>query len=112
MDRRSQPPRRLLALGAGGAALCLSWLPGTGLAQDAAGPPVQLQSEGMNVYGQSELPKVLYIVPWKRRQAAAIDIPAGERLTADVLQTIEPEIFRRQIQYHSLIRGQRQSPEP
>lgn len=64
---------------------------------------VELESEGMRIYGQSELPKVLYIVPWKRREAGEIDMPTSNSLASDVLEPIDPEIFRRQIRYHELL---------
>lgn len=109
MDRRSKPAHRTLTATAGTVALCLVLLPGTTLAQEAE---VQLQSEGMNVYGQSELPKVLYVVPWKRRQAGKIEMPASQSLASDVLAPIDPEIFRRQIRYHELILQSQKSPQP
>ncbi len=74
-----------------------------------AGPAkadVELQSDGMTVYGQSELPKVLYIVPWKRREAKEIDMPKTKSLVSDVLAPIDPDIFRRQIRYHALMQQQ------
>lgn len=64
---------------------------------------VKLESEGMKIYGQSELPKVLYIVPWKQREAGGIDTPTSNSLASDILQPIDPEIFRRQIRYHELM---------
>jgi hypothetical protein len=107
MDRRSKPAYRTLSTGT--AVLCLALLPGAAAPQDAE---VQLQSEGMNVYGQSELPKVLYIVPWKRRQPGEIEMPASKSLASDVLEPIDPEIFRRQIRYHELILQSQRTPQP
>lgn len=75
----------------------------------AAGPAkadVELQSDGMTIYGQSELPKVLYIVPWKRREAKEIEMPKTKSLVSDVLAPIDPDIFRRQIRYHALMQQQ------
>ncbi len=79
------------------AVICLSLISGSAAAE------TELKSDGMTVYGQSELPKVLYIVPWKRRQAGEIDMPTSKSLASDVLEPIDPEIFRRQIRYHELI---------
>ncbi len=64
---------------------------------------VKLESEGIKIYGQSELPKVLYIVPWKQREAGEIDMPASSSLASDILKPIDPEIFRRQIRYYELM---------
>ena len=73
------------------------------LLSNSASAEVKLESEGMKIYGQSELPKVLYIVPWKRREAGEIDMPTSNSLASDILQPIDPEIFRRQIRYHELM---------
>ena len=62
-----------------------------------------LDAEGMTVYGQRELPKVMYIVPWKKTKSAEIDMPMTESLVADVLDPIDPEVFRRQIKYYELM---------
>ena len=75
-------------------------------ASSSAIAETELQSDGMKIYGQSELPKVLYIVPWKRRQANEIDIPTSKSLASDILEPIDPEIFRRQIRYHELLTQQ------
>jgi hypothetical protein len=98
MDRRSKPARQTLSITA--AALSLALAASSAV---AAEPEVKLKSEGMKVYGQSELPKVLYIVPWKRRQANEIEMPASQSLASDVLEPIDPEIFRRQIHYHEMM---------
>lgn len=76
------------------------------LAAGTASAETELQSEGITIYGQSELPKVLYIVPWKRRQATEIDMPSSKSLASDILEPIDPEIFRRQIRYHELLTQQ------
>ena len=62
-----------------------------------------LSAEGMTVYGQRELPKVMYIVPWKKTKSAEIDMPMTESLVADVLDPIDPAVFRRQIKYYELM---------
>lgn len=62
-----------------------------------------LNAKGMTVYGQRELPKVMYIVPWKKTKSADIDMPMTESLVADVLDPIDPEVFRRQIKYYELM---------
>ncbi len=79
---------------------------GLGLVSGTASAEAKLESDGMKIYGQSELPKVLYIVPWKRREASDIDMPASKSLASDILEPIDPEIFRRQIRYHELLTQQ------
>ncbi len=67
---------------------------------------VILESEGMTVFGQHELPKVLYVVPWKRKDVAEIDTPQTKTLATDVLTPIDPEIFKRQARYYGLMSRQ------
>lgn len=64
---------------------------------------VELKSQGMTVYGQSELPKVLYIVPWKRKELPEIEAPQSVSLVNDVLTPIDPAIFERQLRYYELM---------
>lgn len=105
----SRPQSTYLSAAAVATAFCLAVLSGVSAAQDAE---VQLKSEGVKIFGQSELPKVLYIVPWKRRQAKEIEMPTSQSLTSDVLEPIDPEIFRRQIRYHDLILQSENSSQP
>ena len=81
------------------------------LASGSATAEVELKSEGMKIYGQSELPKVLYIVPWKRREAIEIDAPTSNSLASDFLEPIDPEVFKRQIRYHELLTQQQDDNE-
>ncbi len=84
---------------------------GMSLISGTATAEVELQSDGMKIYGQSELPKVLYIVPWKRREASEMDMPSSKSLASDILEPIDPEIFRRQIRYHELLTQQQDDNE-
>ena len=64
---------------------------------------VEIQSQGMTVFGQSELPKVLYIVPWKHKELPDIEQPQTVSLTNDVLTPLDPAIFERQVHYYELM---------
>ncbi len=103
MDCRSKRTNRAITFSAPGiTALCLSL--SLGLLSSTAVAETEIKSdESLKIYGQSELPKVLYIVPWKRRKAGEIDMPSSTSLASDVLEPIDPEIFRRQIRYHDII---------
>jgi hypothetical protein len=58
------------------------------------------------IIGNRELPKVLYIVPWKK--PAAGDLSAGP--TSGVLEEafapIDRDVFRRQVRYDALLQAQ------
>jgi hypothetical protein len=101
MDRGYKTTQRQLIL----AAVCLIAVAALPLVPSARAAD-QEQSKGITIYGQSELPKVLYIVPWKRRQPGEIDMPSSKSLASDVLETIDPQIFRRQILYYDLMTGE------
>ena len=64
---------------------------------------VELQSQGMTVFGQSELPKVLYIVPWKHKELPNIEQPQTISLSNDMLTPFKPEIFERQVRYYEMM---------
>lgn len=64
---------------------------------------VEIKAQGMTVFGQSELPKVLYIVPWKRKELPEIEVPQTVSLVNDVLTPIDPAIFERQVHYYELM---------
>lgn len=58
-----------------------------------------LQAPGMAIIGDQESPIGLYIMPWRQSGAATgLDRPA--RLLDDALVPLDPEVFRRQVEYH------------
>lgn len=69
----------------------------------AAHAEVEIESQGMTVFGQSELPKVLYIVPWKQKELPDIEQPQTVSLKNDVLTPLDPAIFERQVHYYELM---------
>jgi hypothetical protein len=62
-------------------------------------PPDRLDLDTTSIRGNQELPKVLYIVPWKEPGLAE---PAGRPLNSlvdEVLAPVDREVFRRQMRY-------------
>ncbi|CAG0937914.1 hypothetical protein GPROT2_00056 [Gammaproteobacteria bacterium] len=67
-------------------------------AASAKGPD-RLELDASSIRGNQELPKVLYIVPWKEPGLAQ---PAGRPLNSlvdEVLAPVDREVFRRQMRY-------------
>ena len=65
----------------------------------------ELELEGMAVKGNQELPKSLYIVPWKASELGEIaGLPAGSLLN-ESLQPVERDIFRRELRYYDSVHG-------
>lgn len=59
--------------------------------------------EGTQILGNRELPKVLYIVPWKQPlPSEMVGRPAASVLD-EALSPVDREVFERQVHYHSLM---------
>jgi hypothetical protein len=88
---------------------------GTAFAQQAATPaPVPSSQQDRadidrtQIIGNRELPKVLYIVPWKKPLPGEL---AGRPLASvldEALAPLDRDVFRRQVNYH----GQIEQPTP
>lgn len=59
--------------------------------------------EGTAIIGNKELPKVLYIVPWKSVERFEIESPPIASIMEQKLTPIDRASFRRQIHYHEAI---------
>jgi hypothetical protein len=60
---------------------------------------VKLELEETEITGARELPKVLYIVPWKKTAPDSRPLPM-KSLMNEVLDPIDMDVFRRQVRYH------------
>lgn len=61
--------------------------------------PQQLPGAGTTVVGERETPIGLYIMPWRQSEAEdGLDRPA--RMLDVELRPLDPEVFRRQVEYH------------
>jgi len=60
---------------------------------------VRLELEETEITGARELPKVLYIVPWKKTGPDSRPLPM-KSLMDEVLAPIDIDVFRRQVRYH------------
>jgi len=58
---------------------------------------IKLKETG--VQGSTELPKVLYIVPWKKQVIDTSPVEV-DSMVDDVMQPIDREILRRQVIYY------------
>lgn len=58
--------------------------------------------EGTQIKGSRELPKVLYIVPWKKPQTGDLVGRPVQSLLDEALAPLDRDVFRRQVQYHRL----------
>lgn len=61
----------------------------------------RLEMEGTAIIGNKELPKVLYIVPWKSAEAVNLNTPPYRSVLDEALQPVDRSSFRRQINYYN-----------
>ncbi len=62
-----------------------------------------LQLEGTEIIGNKELPRVLYIVPWKSVERFELSSPPIISIMDQPLVRIDRAAFKRQIHYHNAI---------
>lgn len=68
--------------------------------------------EGTSIIGSRELPKVTYIVPWKKPLPGDLVGRPVQSLLDEALAPVDREVFRREVEYHGLIEGGRKIPPP
>jgi hypothetical protein len=63
----------------------------------------RIELQGTAIIGNQELPKVLYIVPWKSSELPQLSEPPLESLVDEALSPIDREVFRRQTIYYDAL---------
>lgn len=65
--------------------------------------------EGTSIIGSRELPKVTYIVPWKKPLPGDLVGRPVASLLDEALAPVDRDVFRRQVEYHVLIDDRQKS---
>jgi hypothetical protein len=75
-------------------------------AADKKGPkgPDRVELETTEITGNRELPKVLYIVPWKRSDLGDLVGKPANSLLDEVLQPIDRDVFLRENRYYEALK--------
>ena len=63
----------------------------------------KLQMEGTEITGNKELPRVLYIVPWKSADRFELTSPPVTSVLDQKLGPIDRASFKRKVHYHDAI---------
>ena len=63
----------------------------------------RLELQGIEIIGNKELPRVLYIVPWKPVERFDIKSPPIVSIMEQNLSPLERSSFKRKIHYHAAI---------
>jgi len=85
------------SLRTGAIALALSGLGGAALAEDRA------NVDRTQIIGNRELPKVLYIVPWKQPGPGELAAHPLHSVLDEALAPLDRDVFRREVAYHGAI---------
>ena len=71
----------------------------------------KLELETTEITGARELPKVLYIVPWKKTEPDPRPLPMRS-LIDDILSPVDIDVFRRQVRYHDMTQTSPEADSP
>lgn len=63
------------------------------------------QLQGMDVIGNQELPKALYIVPWQSAELGEAMPSPASGLFNESLGPLDPEVFRRELDYYQAMQA-------
>ena len=72
----------------------------------------RLEMEGTQIIGNKELPKILYIVPWKSAEPFVIASPPIVSIMDKKLTPIDRASFKRKINYHNAIFSKAERTDP
>jgi len=57
------------------------------------------------IQGSRELPKILYIVPWKSTRLGLLQGGAGSNSFDTAFEALDRDVFRRQVEYYDKLYG-------
>jgi len=66
----------------------------------------RLELESSSITGNRELPKVLYIVPWKKADLGDLIGRPANSLIDEVLAPVDRDVFKRQIEYYATLNSE------
>jgi hypothetical protein len=64
------------------------------------------------ITGNKELPKVMYVVPWKRADLGDLTGKPANSLVDEVLQPVDRDVFNRQQRYYHTVEADKAPPVP
>jgi len=106
---RAPPAPVAAASGAGAATTPSGTAAAPGAPASAGGRPRRvidtLDLGTTSITGNQELPKVLYIVPWKKSDLGDLMGRPVDTLLDEVLAPVDPEVFERHLQFYESLYG-------
>ena len=99
MDSRPRTQNQKVTWAILGILVGVFWLFSSAQAED------RLELDSLSIKGSRELPKVLYIVPWKSARLGAFDASAGSSTFDTEMEALDRDVFRRQVEYFGMLFG-------
>lgn len=62
----------------------------------------RIKLKSTSIIGNKELPKMLYIVPWKNAELPDMNVPPIESLIDEALSPVDRDNFKRKIRYYQI----------
>jgi len=83
---------------------------GVGVIAGAAAAQDRADMDRTQIIGNRELPKVLYIVPWKKPLPGDMTGRPLDSVLDEALAPVDRDVFRRQVRYDQQIQARAQAP--
>lgn len=74
--------------------------------------PDQADLDRSQIIGNRELPKVLYIVPWKKPMAGDLAGKPLKSVVDEAMAPVDRDVFRRQVKYDALVQQPQAAATP
>jgi hypothetical protein len=72
----------------------------------------RLELEATTITGNRELPKVMYVVPWKKADLGDLKGRPPNSLLDEVLAPVDRDVFRREVAYFGALATDSTAPQP
>jgi len=86
--------------------------PAAGKAAKPGKPAERLDLGATEITGNKELPKVMYVVPWKRADLGDLTGKPANSLVDEILQPVDRDVFNRQQRYYHTVAPEKGAPGP
>jgi hypothetical protein len=116
------PPQPAVASSAPAAAQTTSSPAAAHTAAKAAAPAAKTGKSGKamdrldldttQITGNKELPKVMYVVPWKHSDLGDLTGKPANSLVDEILQPVDRDVFNREERYYHTVAPQKSPPTP
>ena len=72
----------------------------------------RIQLDETAIMGSKELPKVIYIVPWKSANIMELGNASGKSSFSENMQALDRDVFRKELDYFSMLEGTGRETQP